>query len=68
MTIADALLLEWLGYLLATTLLLIFLFRIAGSNRWGIVLGASILAVVGSYLLFNALEVTFPEGLISFRL
>lgn len=55
-------LLERLGYLLTTLLVLIVLFR-SMNNRWFIVVLASILTAAVSYALFTYLGVRFPQGI-----
>lgn len=62
--LAYALVLEHLGYLISTPLLLILLFKIAGLQQWKAVLFASALATSGSYFLFIYLGVSFPTGII----
>jgi hypothetical protein len=59
----HAMLLEVLGYLVATSLLLILLFKTAGCQKWRVVLVASALTVIGSYVVFTSLGVRFPEGI-----
>jgi hypothetical protein len=57
------LLLERLGYLITTLLVLIILFR-SMNNRWSSVLLASVLTVLVSYLLFTYLGIRFPKGIL----
>jgi len=57
------LLLERLGYLITTLLVLIILFRTM-NNRWSSVLLASVLTVLVSYLLFTYLGIRFPKGIL----
>ena len=59
-----ALILEKIGYLVATSLLLIFLFKVAGSRRWRTVLLSSILTVVITYLFFTSFGLRFPKGIL----
>jgi putative tricarboxylic transport membrane protein len=61
------LLLEKLGYLITTFLLLIVLFRSAGSKRWGSVLIASTLAVFLTYFVFTSFGLRFPAGILKLR-
>ena len=60
---AYGVVLEKLGYLVSTSLLLIFLFRIAGSQKWRSIVAASVLTVVLTYLVFNFLGLRFPLGI-----
>ena len=62
-----ALLLEKLGYLITTFLLLIVLFRSAGSKRWRSVLIASTLAVFLTYFVFTFFGLRFPAGILKLR-
>jgi putative tricarboxylic transport membrane protein len=62
-----AFLLEKLGYLVATFLLLIILFRGAGSKRWRSVLIASTLAVFLTYFVFTSFGLRFPAGILRLR-
>ena len=58
-----ALLLEPLGFLVTTFLVLVILFRTL-DNRWSSVLLASVLTVVVSYLIFTYLGIRFPMGIL----
>lgn len=62
-----ALLLEKVGYLITTFLLLIILFRSAGFKRWRSVLIASALAVFLTYFVFTSFGLRFPEGILKLR-
>lgn len=64
--VTYALFLEKLGFLFSTLLLLIFLFKIAGSGKWRSVLAASVLTVIATYLVFTYLGIRFPKGIIGF--
>ncbi len=56
---------KYLGFLLATFLLILVLLKILGSRRWSSILLISILATVASYLLFGVwLRIRFPVGLL----
>jgi putative tricarboxylic transport membrane protein len=58
-----AIMLEIVGYLLMTLLLLIFLFRKIEPQKWELTIGLSILASVGSYLIFDRLlQAQLPRG------
>lgn len=63
--LAYALVLETLGYLLTTVLLLSLVVRILGRPGWYQVLGFSVLATGGSYVLFGLwLGVPLPRGVV----
>jgi putative tricarboxylic transport membrane protein len=65
--LAYAVTLEWLGYLVASFLMLFVLFWVAGMKRVSAVL-SSLAAVLGSYALFTYLGVVFPHGILKFLL
>jgi putative tricarboxylic transport membrane protein len=52
-----------LGYLLSTTLLLLFLFKIAGTRKWRFVIAGSVLTAVVTYFGFTFLGLRFPRGI-----
>ena len=53
-----------LGYLLSTTLLLVFLFNVIERQKWKVVLFGAILSTLLSYLVFGVwLQVRFPRGI-----
>lgn len=53
-----------LGYLLSTTVLLIFLFNVIERQKWKVVLFEAILSVLLSYLVFGVwLQIRFPRGI-----
>jgi len=56
--------LQKLGYLAATTLLLLFLFKTASSRKWRFVIIASVLTSVVSYVGFTFLGLRFPRGIL----
>jgi putative tricarboxylic transport membrane protein len=58
-----ALLLEPLGFLVTTFLVLVILFRTLNS-RWRPVLVASVLTALTAYFLFSYLGVQFPKGIL----
>lgn len=65
--IVYALIFQWLGYLISTFLLLIFLFKAGGFRRWTFTLVAAFLTVSFSYLLFCFwLNMRFPKGFLGF--
>jgi len=56
--------LSFLGYLIATFLLMAFLFWVTKGMRWLWILGSSCLVTVLSYIVFSKwLNCQFPEGL-----
>lgn len=59
---AYALLLERLGYLVVTTLILSLLFRGVGT-RWRVAVISSILSSLITYFIFTYLVATFPLGI-----
>jgi putative tricarboxylic transport membrane protein len=62
-----ALLLERVGFLFMTLLLFIFLFRKIEPQKWKLVIGLSVLASVGAYLIFDRmLQVQLPRGFFGF--
>jgi len=60
---AYALLLEPLGFLITTFLVLLILFGTL-DNRWSTMLIASLLTALIAYCLFNYLGVQFPKGIL----
>ena len=63
--IIYALLLERVGYILGTFLLMLFLFKNIESQKWGIAIFASAVAVLLSYFIFDVwLQCRFPEGIL----
>ena len=60
-------LLNVLGFLLGTFLLLLFLFRVVEPMGWKTVLIVTVLTMGGTYLLFGVLiESTLPKGFLGF--
>jgi len=58
-----SLMLELIGYLITTILLLIFMFKVLGGQNWKLAGAISIIVSAISYLLFGRiLLVQFPEG------
>jgi putative tricarboxylic transport membrane protein len=56
---------QYLGFLLSSFLLIFVLLKILGSRKWLSPLLISILATLGSYLLFDVwLRIRFPAGLL----
>lgn len=60
------LLLERLGYLVTTGLVMLLLLRGLGRVGWTATLAVTLVSVVGSYLLFRRLGVPLPPGLLPF--
>ena len=63
---AYVLLLERIGFLIATFLLLSLLFRSMGSKKLTYAIGAAGLTVLVTYALFTFLGVRFPPGVLRF--
>jgi putative tricarboxylic transport membrane protein len=62
-----ALVLEWLGFLLATFVLLVFFFRALQRQSWLVVVAGSLATSILSYLVFKTwLGVNLPGGLLAF--
>ena len=56
---------HWLGFILSTFLLLLFLFKGLEPQKWGTAILISALTVAICYLVFNVfLELQFPPGLL----
>jgi len=61
------LVLDILGFLLTTFLLLVFLFRAIEPQKWRIAIGSSILISIAFYLVFDrTLQVQLPRGFCGF--
>ncbi len=60
---AYALLLDYLGYILATFIAMALLLRFAGYTRWVLVIVYALLIAGLSYFLFHYLGVLFPVGI-----
>ncbi len=58
-----AFLLDLLGFLATTVLLMLFLLRAIEPQRWPVAVGVSIASAVGAYGLFKWLGVRLPPGL-----
>ena len=64
---AYAMLLEILGFLLSTVLLLFFLFKVVEPQSWIVAAGGSLLATFSSYALLKLLlQVRLPQGIWGF--
>ncbi len=62
-----ALVMDFLGFILSTFLILTFLFKISEGQRWKVALEASILTMVFTYFLFEYfLQINFPKGFLGF--
>lgn len=62
-----SLILDFIGFILSTLLLLIFLFIGIQPQKWKVAIGLSLFTSVGSYLLFyRILQVQLPRGLLGF--
>lgn len=60
-----SLILDSIGFMVATFLLVAVLFHLAERRRWWVLLGMSALVTVVAYLLFGVvLKVYFPEGIL----
>jgi putative tricarboxylic transport membrane protein len=65
--LAYVFLLEPLGFLPATFLLLIFLFRAAEPRRWAVVIGESAIVSLITYVIFDVLlKSQLPKGILDF--
>ena len=61
---AYVILLPWLGFLISSFMLLVFLFKTGGVRKWTTILGAALLTVCISYWLFSlSLNVRLPRGI-----
>ena len=60
---AYTLLLDSLGYLLCTFLLVLFMLRVTDTQRWPVALSMALLTALGSYVVFAIwLSVPLPRG------
>jgi len=60
-----AIVLRWLGFLLSTFLLLLFLFKGLEPQRWWVAIVITVVTIVLCYLVFVVfLESQFPEGIL----
>ncbi len=58
---------KWLGFILSTFLLLLFMFKGLEPQKWRIALSLSAATVALCYLIFNIfLELQFPQGVLKF--
>lgn len=61
---AYSLLMEYLGFIICTLILLFLLFRIIGKQKWFVSIVWTILVTLASHLIFKvALKVQFPKGI-----
>jgi putative tricarboxylic transport membrane protein len=62
-----SILLEWVGFVIMTASLLLFLFRAIEPQKWKMAIGLAISSSVGFYLLFDrVLQVLLPKGIFGF--
>jgi len=62
---AYAFLLECLGYILSTFLLIVFLLRVIGAQKWWVVISGALLSSLASFLIFDLLlDVPLPAGIL----
>jgi len=62
-----ALLIEWLGFLIVTLLLFIFLLGVIEKKRWWFAVSVSLLVTALTYMVFEvALQSQLPKGLLEF--
>jgi hypothetical protein len=65
--VAYVFLLPWLGYIVSTFMLLMFLFRAGGFRKWGLILLLAFLATAATHLVFSSwLNLRFPKGIFGF--
>jgi putative tricarboxylic transport membrane protein len=65
--VAYVFLLPWLGYLISTFMLLMFLFRAGGFRKWGLILLSAFVTTSATYLVFSSwLNLRFPKGVFGF--
>lgn len=65
--VGYAVLLEYLGFLLSTFLLLAILFKAVEPQRWAVALGGSVAASITTYVIFELLlRGQLPKGLLGF--
>jgi putative tricarboxylic transport membrane protein len=58
-------LLDFLGYLICTFLLVLFMLRATDPHRWPVALSTALLTAVGSYVVFAVwLSIPLPRGLL----
>ena len=57
---------DWLGYLLATALVMLLLLRGIERLKWRTSVAVTVVSVVGSYVLFGRLGVPLPSGILPF--
>lgn len=62
--LAFALVFEWLGYVISTVLLLVFLMRAVEPVKWWLVLVIAVLSSLVTYIVFSLLGTPLPAGLL----
>lgn len=65
--VAYGLVLEKLGYLIATFLVLVGLFRLTGNKRWSVILITSAFVAAVTYFAFNYFGLKLPMGILKLR-
>ena len=61
---AYTLIFEWLGFILSTYFLIIFLLKFVEKKGWGLVITTAFLTAIVSYVLFEiCLQATLPKGI-----
>jgi putative tricarboxylic transport membrane protein len=58
------LIMEDLGFLISTFILVLILFKTAGMRRWSFTLLSAILTVLITYVVFTGLGLNFPKGIL----
>lgn len=64
--VAYVAVIDWLGYLLATALVMLSLLRGIERLKWRTSVAVTVVSVVGSYVLFRRLGVPLPAGIVPF--
>ena len=65
--VAYVFLVEWMGFLLSTFLLMAYLLRSVEPRRWAVVIGGSALVSAAAYLIFDIwLKTQLPKGILGF--
>ena len=65
--VGYSLILDYLGFLVSTFLLLLLLFRLVEPQKWAVAVGGSALASLASYAVFEVwLKTQLPKGIFGF--
>jgi hypothetical protein len=64
--VAYVAVIDWLGYLLATALVMLSLLRGVERVSWRTSVAVTVVSVLGSYVLFRRLGVPLPPGIVPF--